>query len=69
MHLLQGFQPVSQETQGYRSNEFSVAHRLRDFYGVNTEVIWLFQKIGCLVVFFLAWIRVAESGTGSPEML
>lgn len=29
------------------------------FYGVNAEVIWLFQLIGCLAVFFLIWIRVA----------
>lgn len=57
-----GFQSTSQETQGYGINEFRVAHRLRDFYGINREVIWLFQLIGCLVVFFLTWIKVAESG-------
>ena len=69
MSLLQGFQPASQETQGYGSNKFWVAHRLRNFYGINTEVTWLFQMISCLVVFFLIWFRVAESGEqGSPEM-
>lgn len=60
--FIAGFQSASQETQGYGINEFRVAHRLRDFYGINREVIWLFQLIGCLVVFFLTWIKVAESG-------
>lgn len=62
MSLLQGFQLTSQGTQGYRNNEFSVAYRLRNFYGKNTEVVWLFQLVCCLVVFFLIWIRVAELG-------
>ena len=67
--LLQGFQPASREMQGYWSNEFRVAHRLKGFYEVNVEVVWLFQLIGCLVVFFPIWIRVAESGEqGSLEM-
>ena len=69
MSLLQGFHPANQETQGYGSNEFRVGHRLRDYYGVNAEVIWLFQQISCLGVFFLIWIRVAESwGQGSPQI-
>lgn len=44
---------ASREIQGYGNNEFRVAHRLRGFffYGINEEVIWLFQLIGCLVVF------------------
>ena len=62
MSLLQGFQLTSQGTQGHRNNEFSVAHRLRNFYGKNAEVVWLFQLVCCLVVFFLIWIRVAELG-------
>ena len=62
MSLLQGFPLTSQGTQGYRNNEFSVAHRLRNFYGKNAEVVWLFQLVCCLVVFFLIWIRVAELG-------
>lgn len=60
--LLQGFQPANQVTQGYKSNESRVAHRLRGFNGKNTKITLLFQLIGCLVVFFLIWMRVAESG-------
>lgn len=58
MSLLQGFQTASWETQGYGSNEFQIAHRLRDFYGINKKAIWLFQVRGCPVAFFLTWIRV-----------
>lgn len=33
--------------QSYGNNEFRVAHRLRGFfYGIDREVIWLFQLIG-----------------------
>lgn len=38
-------------TQECRSDEFEVAYKIRDFYEMNAEVIWLFQLIGCLVVF------------------
>lgn len=42
---------------------------LKGFYGVNMEVIRLFQLIGCLVVFFIC-IRVTESGEqGNPKMM
>lgn len=60
--LLQGFSPASQETQGYENNESRAAHRLRDFLCSKCRCFWLFQLIGCLVVFFLIWIMVAESG-------
>ena len=40
---MQGFPPTSQETQGDERNEFQGAHRLRDFYAENAEVIWLFH--------------------------
>lgn len=54
--------PCKSESECYGSNGFRVASRLRDFYGINTEVTWLFHLIGCLVVFFLTWIWVAELG-------
>lgn len=60
--LLQGFRPARRGAQGYGSNESLVAHKLTGFYGVYAEVTWLFQLIGCLVVFFVIWIRVAERG-------
>ena len=67
MGLLQGFQPTSQETQGYGNNEVWVAYRLKDFDGINTKVIW--PLVGCLLVFFLIWIRVvASEEEGSLEM-
>lgn len=50
MYLVQGFRPATWETQGDGSNEFLVTHRLRDFCGINTEVIF-FQSINCLLVF------------------
>lgn len=69
MSSLQRFRSVRWETQVYRSSEFWVAHRQKSFYGVNMEVIWLFQQTGCLLVFFLIWIRVAAWGEqGSPEV-
>lgn len=69
MSLLQRFWSVRWETQVYRNSEFWVAHRLKSFYEVYMEVIWLFQQIGCLLVFFLIWIRVATWGEqGSPDM-
>lgn len=46
MGLLQGFLLASRLTQGYKSNKFQVAHRLRDFYGIYKEVILLFNWIG-----------------------
>lgn len=58
-----------QEAQGYGRKEFKVSHRQGIFYGVNAEVIWLFQLIGGLEVVFLIWIRIDQSGEqGSPEM-
>lgn len=60
MNLLEGFWPASQETQAI--NEFQVVHRLGDLYEVSVEVIWIFQLISYPVVFFLIWIKVAESG-------
>lgn len=67
MCLLQGFQLVSWETQGYGRDGLQ-DHRLRNFYRVNAEAIWLFQLIGCLGIFSLIWVRVTESGEqGSPE--
>lgn len=42
---------------------------VKGFYGINTEVIWLLELVGCLVVIFI-WIRVAKSGgQGRPERL
>ena len=35
----------------YRSNTFQIVYRLRGFYKVDVEVIWLFLLVGCLVVF------------------
>ena len=55
------FNMQARKLKATRSNEFWVAHRLRNFYGINMELIWFFQLIGCLVV-FLIWIKVAESG-------
>lgn len=40
---------------------FELLTDMREFCGVNVEDFWLFLLIGCLVVFFLIWIRVAES--------
>ena len=60
MSLLHGLQSASQETQGYRSNEFQFL--TRDFYRISAEVIWPFQLIGCPVVFFLIWISVKNQG-------
>lgn len=68
MSLSQGFPPAIQETQDYGSSECQGTHRLRGFYGVNVVIIWLFQLIGCLVVFLPLGIRAAKSGEqGSPE--
>lgn len=41
-------QLVNWETQGYGSNEFWVARRLRNFYGINVEVFGFFS-------WFIAW--------------
>lgn len=35
---------------------------MKEFLQANVEVVWLFQLTGCLVVFFLAWVRIGESG-------
>lgn len=60
----------TREIEGYEGNEFWDSHRLRDFCGINVEVIWLFQLIDCLVVFFLIWTSVTESREQrSPEMV
>lgn len=40
--LLEGFQPASRESQSHGSNEFLDAHRLRDIYEINAEIIGLF---------------------------
>lgn len=70
MNLFQGFALASQKIQGHGNSEFWVAPKLRDFYGINAGAIWLLQLISCLLVFFLIWIRIAESGEqGSPDMV
>lgn len=56
MSLLQKFWPACQEIQSYENNEFQVGHRLRDVYGINIEVIWLWQLFGCLEVFLFEWV-------------
>lgn len=40
--LWEGFQPTSRESQSHGNNEFLEAQRLRDVYGINAEIIWLF---------------------------
>lgn len=57
--FLQGLWPISQKTQGYQSNEFQAAPKLRDFYERNTEVTWLF----C----YCCWLEVESGEQGSQD--
>ena len=43
MSFIVRLQLVKWETQGYGSSEFWVAHRLRNFYGINVEVFGFFS--------------------------